>query len=45
MDKTIAEKLMFILNDDTQNCPFCRLQKEVENVGTLNLVNQQNKIQ
>ena len=25
-DKTIADKLMYIPNGDTQNYPFCRLQ-------------------
>ena len=23
---TIADRLMYIPNDDTHNCPFCRLQ-------------------
>ncbi len=26
----MAEKIMYIPNDDTQNCPFDRLQIEVE---------------
>ena len=26
----MTNKLMHISNDDTQNCPFCRLQLEVE---------------
>ena len=26
MDKTIADKLMYVPNDDTQNYSFCRLQ-------------------
>ena len=25
-DTTIADKMIYILNDDTQNYPFCRLQ-------------------
>ena len=25
-DKTMADKLIYIPNDDTQNYPFCRLQ-------------------
>ena len=29
-DKTIADKFMYIPNDDTQNYPFCRLQIVVE---------------
>ena len=29
-DKTMADKLMYILNDDTQNNPLCRLQLVVE---------------
>ena len=29
-DKTIADKLIYISNDDTQNYPFCRLQSVVE---------------
>ena len=34
-DKTMADDLMFIPNDDTQNYPFCVLQLEVETVGRL----------
>ena len=26
-------KLMYISNDDTQNCPYCRLQLVVETFG------------
>ena len=29
----MADKLMYIANDDTQNCPFCRLQLVVETFG------------
>ena len=29
-DKTMADKLMYIPNDDTQNYPFCRLKFVVE---------------
>ena len=32
-DKTVAEKLMYIPNDDTQNYLFCRLQIVVETLG------------
>ena len=32
-DKTLADKLMYIPNDDTQNNPFCRLQLVVEMFG------------
>ena len=28
--KTMADKLMYILNDNTQNYPFCRLRLVVE---------------
>ena len=30
-DKTMGDKMMYILNDDTQNYPFCRLKLVVEN--------------
>ena len=30
MDKTMDNILMYILNDDTQNYPFCRLQIMLE---------------
>ena len=34
MDKTMADKLMYIPNmDETQNYPFCRLQLVVERLG------------
>ena len=29
-DKTMADKLMYILYDDNQNYPFCRLKLVVE---------------
>ena len=29
-DKTTADKFMYIPNEDTQNCPYCRLQLMVE---------------
>ena len=32
--KTIADKLTYIPNDDTQNYPFCKLQLVVENLNT-----------
>ena len=32
-DKTIAVKLMYIPNDETQNYSFCRLQLVVETFG------------
>ena len=32
-DKTMADKLMYILNDKTQNYPFCRLKLVVETFG------------
>ena len=34
-DKTMADKLMYIPSDDTQNYPFCRLQLVVETFGNL----------
>ena len=37
----MADKLMYIPNDDTQNYPFCRLKLVVE---TLNLMNKLIKI-
>ena len=33
MDKTMPDKLMYILNDHTQNHPFCRLELVVEAFG------------
>ena len=33
MDKTMADKLMYIPNDYTQNYPFCRLQVVVKTFG------------
>ena len=33
--KIMANKLMYIPNDNTQNYPFCRLQLVVENYGHL----------
>ena len=38
----MADELMYIPNNDTQNYPYCRLQLVVR---TLNLINQQIKIQ
>ena len=32
-DKTMADKLMYIINDYTHNYPLCRLQLEVETFG------------
>ena len=32
-DKTMSDKLMFILNDDTHNYPFNGLQLEVQTFG------------
>ena len=32
-DKTMADNLKYIPNDDTQNYPFCRLQLVVESFG------------
>ena len=29
-NRTMADKLIYIPNDDTQYCPFCRLQLVVE---------------
>ena len=40
-DKTIADKLMYIPSNDTQNYPFCRLQLVVE---TFNEPTNQNSI-
>ena len=44
MDKTMADKLMYITNDDKQNNPFSRLQLAVERLH-LNLMNQPIKTQ
>ena len=33
-DKTLADKLVNILNDNTQNYPFCRSQLICEKFGT-----------
>ena len=38
----MADKLMYIPNDDTQNHPFCRLQLVVEKFG-LDLTEQTNQ--
>ncbi len=38
MYKTIADKFMYIYNDNTQNYHICRLQLVVETFG--NLINQ-----
>ena len=32
-DKKMDDKFMYILNDDTQNCPFCILHLAVETFG------------
>ena len=32
-EKTIADRFLYILHDDTQNYPFCRLQLVVETFG------------
>ena len=34
-DKTIADKFVYLPNEDTQNLPFCRLQLEVETIGQI----------
>ena len=39
-DKTIADKLMYIPNDDTLNYPFCRLQSVVKMCGHSTTSNQ-----
>ena len=44
MDKAMADKLLYIPNDDKQNYPFCRLQLVVETFGH-NLINQPIEIQ
>ena len=41
--KTMTDKLMYILNDDTQNYPFYKLQLVVETFR-LNSINQPIKI-
>ena len=33
-DKTLADKLMYILNYNTQNYPFCRLQLRLKSLDT-----------
>ena len=38
--KTVADILMYIPNDDTQQHPFCRLQLVVETFGHSSLINQ-----
>ena len=42
-DKTMANKLMWISNDDTQKYPFCRLQFVVETFGHSTLWTNQSK--
>ena len=42
---TMAYKLMYIHNDDTQNYPLCRLKLAVEAFYQFNLINQPIKIQ
>ena len=39
-DKTMAQKLMYIPNDDTQNYPFYKLQFVFEAFQTFTLMNQ-----
>ena len=41
----MADKLMYILNDYTQNYPFCTLQLVVEKFRHLTKINQPIKIQ
>ena len=44
-EKTMADKLIYIPNDDTQNYPLCRLQFVVETLATqLNLPNKSIKV-
>ena len=43
MDKTMADKLMYIPNDDTRNFPFCRLKLVVETFGHSTLSTNQSK--
>ncbi len=40
----MADKLMYIPNDDTQNHPFSRLQLVVETFGQINEPTNQNSI-
>ena len=42
-DKTMADKLLYILNDDNQNYPFFRLQLEVETFRHSNYWTNQSK--
>ena len=42
-DKTMADKLMYITNGDTQNYPFCRLKLVVETFEYSTLWNNQSK--
>ena len=42
---TMADKLMYINNDETQNYPLCRLKLAVEAFYQFNLINQPIKIQ
>ena len=39
----MADKLMYIANDDTQNYPFCRLQLVVETFGHSDKLTNQSK--
>ena len=44
-DKTMADKLRYIPNDDTENYPFCRLQLVVETFEhSTKIKNNQNSI-
>ena len=44
-DKTMANKLMHIPNNDSQNYPFCRLQLAIKTLGLSKLMTQPIKIQ
>ena len=44
MDKTIADKLIYIPSDDAQNYPFLGLQLAVENGQSLKFMSQPIKI-
>ena len=42
-DKTMADTLMYVPNDDTQNFLFCRLQLGIETFGHSTLCTYQSK--
>ena len=44
MDKTMADKIMYIPNVDTQNYPFCRFQLVVEMIEHLTYWTIQSKL-